>query len=334
MTALKEYTRLESGGIWTEAPGQQPREAIVSFGNATLVISGEDGKPISHWSLPAVQRLNAGERPAIFQPDAGLTETLEIEDSTMIDAIEKVRKSIARKRPTKSKMRFPLSLIAILAVIALSIFYLPKVIQKQTLAAVPHTKRVEIGTTILGHMQSVSGQSCRSPQGRQALRQLHTRLLGKDAGGQLIVAPFGIADAIALPGGIIVLDETMSLAVDEPAVTAGYILVAHAERIKTDPLHPVLESAGLSATFKLFTTGELPDQVLKHYANAVMMQANSHVDPSSLTMVFDTAQVQSAPYGVHRNIPELVTNDPMSNREAPIILGDGAWVSLQGICDS
>lgn len=51
MTALKEYERLESGGLWRMTPQDQRRDVIVSFGDATLVISDSANRALSHWSL-------------------------------------------------------------------------------------------------------------------------------------------------------------------------------------------------------------------------------------------------------------------------------------------
>ena len=56
-TALTEYARLESGGLWKAGPDAQRREVVVSFGEATLVLSDTAGRPLTHWSLPAVERL-------------------------------------------------------------------------------------------------------------------------------------------------------------------------------------------------------------------------------------------------------------------------------------
>ncbi|MGL4279888.1 MAG: hypothetical protein ACRCS0_05955, partial [Albidovulum sp.] len=65
MTALREYQRLESTGLWRDAPGAQKREVFVAFGDATLVISeAKSHRPLTHWSLPAIQRLNPGQMPA------------------------------------------------------------------------------------------------------------------------------------------------------------------------------------------------------------------------------------------------------------------------------
>ena len=88
MTALDRYVRLESDALWREAPDAQRRDVVISFGNATLVIADQAARPLAHWSLTALNRLNPGERPAVYAPDAEESELLEISDATMIDAIE------------------------------------------------------------------------------------------------------------------------------------------------------------------------------------------------------------------------------------------------------
>ncbi len=69
MTALKKYQKLESTGLWRESARGQRREVIVNFGEASLVLSDPRSEnALSHWSLPAVERLNPGEMPATLRP--------------------------------------------------------------------------------------------------------------------------------------------------------------------------------------------------------------------------------------------------------------------------
>lgn len=62
MTALDKYVRLESGGLWRADANAQRRDVGISFGDATLVIADTAGRPVAHWSLPAITRLNPGTR--------------------------------------------------------------------------------------------------------------------------------------------------------------------------------------------------------------------------------------------------------------------------------
>ena len=105
MTVLAKYQRLETEGVWRATPDAQRRDVIVSIGDATITISAGNGTALTHWSLPAIQRLNPGERPALYQPGEGSLETLEIAEAEMIDAVEKVLKAIRKGAHARGPFR-------------------------------------------------------------------------------------------------------------------------------------------------------------------------------------------------------------------------------------
>jgi hypothetical protein len=337
MTALKQYQRLESGGLWRAASDGQRRDVTVSFGDATLVLSDNAGRPLTHWSLPAIERLNPGDRPALFSPDPEAEETLEVEDGLMIDAIEKVRKSILRSRPRPRRLRYLGLVLSLGSVLALGFFWLPGAMTRQTLSVVPPAKRSEIGATLLGHIQRLTGPTCRGPLGTAALGRLKTRLLGRDAPGQIVVVPSGVKGAVYLPGGIIVIGRELVENYEDPAVASGYILAAVAARNVTDPLGAILVEAGLGTTFRLLTTGDIPAEVLRAYAEILVSGPPRDLDQSTLPGNFDAARVPTTPFAYavdpsgESTLP-LIEADPMAGVAIPIILSDSDWVSLQGIC--
>ena len=66
MTALEKYARLEGSGVWRAGPDEQRRDVVVSLGDSSLIIADtKSGQALSHWSLPAVVRMNKGTRPAV-----------------------------------------------------------------------------------------------------------------------------------------------------------------------------------------------------------------------------------------------------------------------------
>ncbi|HHY02057.1 MAG TPA: hypothetical protein GX686_04190, partial [Paracoccus sp.] len=107
MTALTQFQRLEAAGVWRPQPDGRLHDVIVSFGDATLILRDpRSEEPLSHWSLPAVTRLNPGQLPAIFAPgDATQDEVVEIDDQLMVQAIERVHSAIAASRPHKGRLR-------------------------------------------------------------------------------------------------------------------------------------------------------------------------------------------------------------------------------------
>ncbi len=337
MTALKEFERLESGGLWRPEADAQRRDVIVSFGDATLVIADSAGRALTHWSLSAIERLNAGQHPAVFSPDPDATETLEIDDDTMIGAIEKVRISIERRRPKPRRLRYLGLAISVTAVVALAVFWLPDALIRQTVSVVPAVKRSEIGGTLLGHIQRVTGPTCRSPLGTQALDQLRKRALGRDAGGQIVVVPSGVQQALYLPGGIIVMNRALIEDTEDPATVAGHAIAAVAELRVQDPLARLLEAAGLRATFQLLTTGDLSADTLRAYAEVLIASPPQRPSDDNLLPLFEAAQIPSTPFAYAVDVSGestlgLIEADPMQGIEPPAILNDGEWISLQGIC--
>lgn len=337
MTALKEFQRLESVGLWRASAEAQRREVVVSFGDATLVLTDTAGRALTHWSLPAVSRLNPGTRPALYSPDPIAAETIEIDDDTMIGAIEKVHRSLTRQRPVPGRLRHAGIGLTLAATLAIALFWMPGALIRQTMTVVPPVKRSEIGATVLGHLQRLTGQTCRGVLGTQALGKLKTRLLGRDAPGQIVVVPEGLQTAVYLPGGIIVLNRMMVERTEEPAVVAGHVLAALTLRTQADPLETILTEAGLGATLRLLTTGDIPPDALRAHAEGLVAGPQAAPDDMLLLQAFEAAQVPSSPYALARDpggesLRALIEGDPLAGVAAPLILSDSDWISLQGIC--
>lgn len=338
MTALDRYIRLESEALWRAEPDGQRRDVTISFGDATLVIADATGRPLAHWSLPALIRQNPDEVPAVYAPDEVASEILEIADPTMVDAIEEVRAALAKSRPHPGKLRYWLTGGLILVTLALAIFWLPGALTRQTLAVVPPPKRADIGAEMLGYVQSQTGVACRSPRADAAAMRLAQRVFGAATSAQIIVVPDLRQGAVALPGNVFVLDYGVLQAADDPAAAAGYLLAAQAVALEQDPLEAVLNDAGLATTFRLLTTGDVPGAILLASANAITQTAQSTPDTRILNDAFTKAVVPQAPYlkavdARTGSMPDLGT-DPLADQSIPLILDDSDWVSLQNICNT
>uniref|UniRef100_A0AAN0NLM1 Uncharacterized protein n=1 Tax=Yoonia rhodophyticola TaxID=3137370 RepID=A0AAN0NLM1_9RHOB len=149
---------------------------------------------------------------------------------------------------------------------------------------------------------------------------------------RIVVVPQLAQGAVALPGGLILLDHGVIGGTDDPAVAAGHVLAAHAAAIRTDPLETVLRQAGLRTTFRLLTTGDIPADALRASADATVAAAWSDDLPTQLSASFAQANVPSGPYAGTTGADLIETSSAdQSFRE---ILSDGDWVSLQNICNS
>ena len=338
MTALKEYQRLESTGIWRENAGAQRRDVIVAFGDASLIVKDKSDAALSHWSLPAIHRSNTGKRPALFKPAPDAEEELELSDPDLIDAIERVRKAIAKTRPKRGRLRLTILASFLAAIVALSVLWLPGALVQNTVAVLPESTRLTIGNALLRHMTRLTGESCTTPLGREALTQLTTRTVRTRLHRAYVVPDLGLRETLVLPGRLVMLDATVVEDNDSAEAVAGYMLKALTDRMAQDPMVPLLEHAGPAATLALLTTGQMDDAALSAYAKALMQSAEPAPRITELRDELYAARIPSAPIAYALDVTGASTAallDQGSDLDTPTgrLIKDGAWISLQTICE-
>ncbi|MEM8591511.1 MAG: hypothetical protein AAGF13_03200 [Pseudomonadota bacterium] len=334
MTALKDYARLETIGLWRPDAEAQRREVGVSFGDATLVISDNSGRALTHWSLAAIIRLNAKERPALFAPDSTATETLELDDDDMIEAIGQVQKAIARARPKPGLLRWGILATTTAAIGWLAVFWLPGALIDQAVAVVPEVKRQEIGAALLARTAQIAGQPCADPFGTVALRRVQAAIA---PGETLHVLREGLETTAALPGGHILIGRGVLEDYDDPSVAAGYVVVEQTRSDLYDPLRRILDVSGPMAAFRLLTTGVLPDETLDAYAESYLTAEPAAISAEAMLFAFKERRVPARPYAFAEDVTgektlALIEADPFDGVAPVIHIDDGDWLSLQSIC--
>lgn len=336
-TALKKYQKLESPGLWREAPELQRREVVVAFGEASLTLADPRTETaLSHWSLPAVERLNPGEMPALYAPGPDALETLELDDTTMIAALETVRDALASERPKPGRLRGSLFLIGTSLVLLLGMAFVPSAMVDHTAAMVPEATRKAIGRMALADLSRVAGAPCADPSGQAALDRMALRVFGPNP-PQLYVLRDGAAKALHLPGHIITLHRSLIEPQESGELAAGFAL-AEAQRASTaDPMEPLLDHAGLRATFGLLTTGRLDPAAVEGYGAELLLAPPAPLAAEPLLARFAEAGIPSSPYARALDPSgeatlALIEADPFARSPAKPVLPDGDWISLQAIC--
>lgn len=337
MTALRKYQRLESLGLWRDGAEAQRREVLVGFREATLILSDPRTEmPLSHWSLPAIVRLNPGTLPAVYGPGAEPFESLELDDPDMIAALETVRGALARSRPRRGRLRGWMLGAGAAILGALALFWLPGALIARTAAMLPQTTRAQIGQMALTDLTRVAGAPCATTLGTTALTRLGDRLFGAGA-PQILVLRNGLTQAAHLPGDVILLGRPVVEAAKGPQTLAGFALAEDLRADAHDPVIPILHHAGLAATFRLLTTGALPEQSIEGYGETLLRTRPAALDDQTLLDRFKAAEVPSSPYAYaidasgETTLP-LIEADPFATTPGREILPDGDWVSLQDIC--
>ncbi len=340
MTALSEYQRLEATGLWRAAPDAQRVEVIVSIGDATLVITDLQDRALAHWSLPAVARANPGQRPALYFPDGNPGETLELSKSEadVIDAIEKLRATIERRRPHPGRLRLVTFVTVLAGVMALMVWWLPGAMRRHAVNVVPEVKRQEIGAALLTHIQRVTGPPCREAEGGFALTRLGQRLPSANGSGRLLVMRNGVRDTVHLPDGSILINRILVEDYEEPDIVAGYVIAARLRTTLSDPLADLLKHTGLWVSFRLLTTGKVDDETLESYAEYLLVAPSRPLNDDVLLAGFEAWSVRSTPYAYAVDITgeatlALIEADPFAvTAPETAILSDADWLRLQGIC--
>lgn len=342
MTALTKYQRLEGQGLWRADPAEQRRNVVVALGDASLVIADlRSGAVLSHWSLPAVRRLNPSRVPAVYAPgEDAQTETLELDDDTLIDALETIRSALV-PRPRLRHLRRVLGAVAAVLAVGLVVFWLPGALVSHTAGIVPSAKRAQIGREALEALTAAQpgARVCADPAGRQAMVTLRSRVLGT---GDRVAVVDGLPglEAAHLPGRLVVIGRGLLERLDGPEALAGYMLAEILAAEADDPLRALLRHAGTRATFALLTTGNLPVEAFAGYAALRLTQPMAVPDAALLAARFDALGVPVSAYAV--SLPETaaplaqaLADQPVSGeRGTARLLSDGEWITLQGMCQN
>ncbi|MEJ6389281.1 hypothetical protein [Gymnodinialimonas ulvae] len=339
MTALQEYRRLEAIGLWREHAEDQRREVIVALGDVSLVMSSPSGEAIGHWSLPAVERRNPGKRPALYAPAPDSEEELELSDPEMIAAIERICAAIARTRPHPGRLRLYLAGGAILVGVLAAALWLPDAMIRQTVSLLPPAKRLDIGHQLLAEISNIAGRPCGASSGRTALVRLASRTYGPDNPPRIVVFPATIPDTLTLPGDIVVASAALAEDYETPEVFAGYLLAERTRSEATDPVEALLRHAGIGATFRLLTTGDIAAEPIHAHAATLLSHDTMRADESVLLDHFAEVGISSQPYAFAQDVSGesvlgLIEADPLRGQTTEPVLTDGDWVSLQEICTS
>ncbi len=309
--------------------------------DATLVLADPlSGMALTHWSLPAVERLNPGDLPALFTAgrldDGQPAETLEVDDPDMVSALDTVRVTLVRRRPRPGRLRGVMVVSVLTAVLCFGVLWLPGAMIRHTAEVLPQATRVLIGKMVLQDMTRLTGTPCRAPLGKRALAALALRLSSAGV-AEIIVVSDGVETALNLPGGVIVVNRKLAEQTEDPEVLAGYVLAEITRSALRDPVIAVLGHAGLMATFGLLTTGELSSDAVALYSETLLKATPAALDDERLLERFRQVNLSSTAYAravdpSGETTLGLIEADPFKGQSPAPILDDNDWVSLQGIC--
>ena len=338
MTALDKYQRIEALGLWRNDSASQRKDVFISIGETTLLISDMQERPLAHWSLAAIERANPGKFPAIYHPDGGQEESLELNSSEgdMIDAIEKLRSVIARRRPHPGRLRTGIFLGIFSIVFLTLIFWMPLAVRNYTAEILPEVTHIEIGNKLFEHLKRVTGPTCEADFSKTSLKNLSERLFTEKT--SIFIVPDGIKTTINLPGNILLANRNLVEDFEDPDVLAGFLIVEKLRSQTYNPIEELLQNISLISTFRLLTTGLINDETLMDYADYLVTKPQEFIQSQEIIKAFHDSKLSLLPFAKAIDITgegslELIEADEIRKSPVETSLPDASWVSLQNICN-
>ena len=339
MTALDKYQRIEALGLWRNDNASQRKDVLISIGKTTLLISDMQEQPLAHWSLAAIERANPENFPAIYHPNGDQEESLELNlaEKEMIDAIEKLRTVIARRRPHPGRLRTGVFLGIFSIVFLTLVFWMPQAVRNYTAEILPEVKHIEIGNKLFEHLKRVTGPACEDDFSKTSLKHLGERLFTEKT--SIFIVPDGIKTTINLPGNILLANRNLVEDFEDPDVLAGFLVIEKLRSQKYNPMEALIQNISLISTFRLLTTGLINDETLMDYADYLVTKPQESIRINKIIKAFHDTKLSLLPFAKAIDITgegsfELIEADEIKKSSIETSLPDANWVSLQNICNN
>lgn len=329
MTALERYVRLEALGQWREAPGAEPREVVVGFHDATLVLRDVTDRPLGHWALAGVQTIGTDGPATVYAMCPDGEETLAIADPDMTEAIAAVSRAQAPARlETVPGLRAWAPALIGGVVFAAAIAFFPELIRAQAARMLPPEAAEEIGDRMLLQLMATTGPLCADLEGGRALDALGARVAQAEA-LRLRALDLGPAPVALLPGPTVAVGRAAIARAEDPAEIAGWIALALArEQMRPGP-ERLMAAVGPLANLRYVFTGEISDRALSRATRKLF----DPPAPQEILAAFErlkAANLPTAPFAV--GLRRAGLEAPPAETEGAPALSDRDWVALQGLC--
>ncbi len=283
MTAIDKYIRLEALGNWKETPDADPREVVLSFGDATLLLSDMSENLLAHWALAGMQRVSYRDGVALYTLDSQGYETLEVTDKDMIEAIAKVSRFVAVGSDNIPKSYGIYVSIGVLILGLLMVA--PMLIRYQANAMTTTPAARNIGLQLA---EEAGMKFCDAPNGRDALDTFLLRTFPT-----VNIALYIVQDetkSYLFPGDIILMSEADLQLIYSQSDFHEYI--EKSQYYSDVSLHSIFKDAPLGELVSYLTTGdfspELHRQLLEDLmVNQILARPNPSYSQSEAAFLSD-----------------------------------------------
>jgi Zn-dependent protease with chaperone function len=373
MTALAKYAKLEAIARYFDGESAVPREVVLSFGERSLVIMGMDEVVIAHWPLASLRAIGPRKSSSVqIVPELDSDERLVLSDRLMLDAIGEVCPDLYRRPVDRRGVRRAFAWAGgAVGSVVLIVFVLVPALAAQLAELIPPKREQQLGDAVVEQIQWLLGkaggrepQLCRHTEGLAALQRMTTRL---NANPHLPyplrvdVIDHELINAVALPGGRILLFRGLIDAAGNPEEVAGVLAHEIGHVVYRDPTREALRAAGTAGILGLVLGDVFGAGAVVVASDAVLnasyqRKAETRADQTAYRLLAE-AELPSGPFAAffekvrkkYGDTPEVLK--PFSSHpglegraqraaaadrigEGPFepVLTDRDWVALRGIC--
>jgi Zn-dependent protease with chaperone function len=373
MTALAKYAKLEATARYFDGESAVPREVVVSFGERSLVIMALNDVALAHWPLASLRAVGArGDSSVQLVPSADSDERLVLSDPEMLAAIRQVCPGLYRRAVNRRQVRSAIfwAGAAVGSVLAI-VFVLVPALAGQLAQMIPPQREQQLGDAVVGQIQTIFGwmggetpQMCESDSGGVALQRMADRLtvgLELPYPLRLGVIDIGMVNAVAVPGGRILIFRGLLEAAESPEEVAGVLAHEIGHVVHRDPTREALRAAGTTGILGLLI-GDITGAGIAVIVSEAVLNASyqREAEANADSVAYDLlaqAGLPSRPfarffekmkkkYGDSEGFLKLISSHPglaeRAERAAAAdrigdnpydpALDDRDWIALKGIC--
>jgi len=373
MTALAQYAKLEAEARYFDGVSAEARKVVVCFGERSLVIMGFDEVVIAHWPLASLRALGQRRDSAVqLVPHPDSDERLVMSDPQMLGAIRRVcpdlyQRSVDHKRVGRALFWAG----GAVAAMAVMVFLLIPALAGRLALMIPPQREQQLGDAVVDQLQDIlelaGGERpaiCDTRSGVTALNHLVARLapdLGTPYPLRVSVIDHGLINAVAVPGGRILVFRGLIDAASSPEEVAGVLAHEMGHVVYHDPTREALRAAGTAGVAGLLLGDVFGASIAVAASDAVInasyqREAEARADETAYRLLAE-AKLPSKPfadffkkmkkkYGEMPKVLQLFASHPglgvrAERAAAADLIGDAPyepvvndqdWVALRGIC--
>ena len=370
MTALAEYTKLEAEARFFASGTAQPVDAIVSFGERSLIIMQLDDQPLAHWPLATLQASGQPDDAVVkILPDPSADERIELYDPAMIVAIRAVCPGLYRPAPRNRRMgRIIGWFVVVVGVVALGLFATLPGMAQRLAPLMPASQSVRLGDAVAARVgewladgsPGAATVLCAAPGGQRALDSMIARLQAPALSYPLHVSvvDHGAPRLFVLPGGRVLLSRGILDAAKTPEEVAGLFAHAIGHATLRTPMRRVFAATGTPRTIMVLAGARMDPEWIASATETILggrppQSATAQADQIAFRLLaqaglpvvpfvafLDRLAGKDAPYPASRDKAEAARRMARATRADKVgtdpfrpALQDREWLELANICD-